>query len=193
MLGLMVQVLGGCGNNKIATKNDALRRQVLELRKENEQLRQRETELTIELEQESGLSNALPLEIRKSTPHIASISIGTRSHIRDEDDDGIPDRILVYVNPSDGFGRFIQMVGSLSVHAIVLPPDADAITIGRLTLEPFELRAAYRSGITGTHYTIELPIDHLPLPSESTCLVRILFADGLTGLQRSAERELSFH
>lgn len=192
MLGLIVLVLSGCSDGQIATENDGLRRQVLELRKENEQLRQRETELTFELQQDSRRPDALPPEIRENTPHVASISIGPRSHVRDQDDDGIPDRILVYVTPADGYGRFIQLVGSLSMHAVILPPDADAITIGRVTLEPFELRAAYRSGITGTHYTIELPIENLPKPAESTCILRVLFEDGLTGQQRSAEHEVSF-
>ena len=45
----MATLCGGCDGGKKSTANDALRRQVLELERENEQLRLRESELTAEL------------------------------------------------------------------------------------------------------------------------------------------------
>ncbi len=181
---------GGCDGGRKSTANDALRRQVLELEQENEQLRRRQAELTTELYQASQRLESLPPEVRENTPRVAEITISRLSHARDEDDDGVPDLIRLYINPVDGYGRFVQMVGTVSIHAVSLPSDGDAITINRLTLTPTELRAAYRSGVTGTHYTIDLPLENTSELKEDSLLLRVLYEDGHTGRQRTAERDI---
>lgn len=188
---IAVALLAGCKSGEIATENDALRRQVLELQKENEQLKRREQELMQELREEAARPDSLPPEVRESTPHVADVSIGRLSHARDRDDDGVPDVILLYVNPADGYGRFEQMVGTLSAHAIMTPPNADAITVGRVTLDPRMLREAYRSGVTGTHYTIELPVEVTDQQANEAVLVRVRYEDGRTGAVHTAEREIA--
>ncbi|TDJ58985.1 MAG: hypothetical protein E2O40_00810 [Planctomycetota bacterium] len=73
-------------------------------------------------------------------------------------------------------------MGSLSVHAATLPADSDAITLGRVTLGPLQLRDAYRSTFLGTHYTIDVPI-RIPDPATQTrCTVKVEFIDGRSGL-----------
>ena len=84
----------------------------------------------------------------------------------------------------------MQLVGTLTVHVAILPADADAQTIGRFSLKPGQLRAAYRAGFSGTHYTIEVPIQLTPENTGQTCLVRVIFEDGHTGLEHSTEREI---
>lgn len=180
----------GCSGGGGISEGDDLRRKVLNLEKENERLTLRERELTAELRQESQRPDSLPLEIRESTPHVAAIALDRRSHARDEDDDGRPDHLFLYITPEDGLGRFTQLVGYLSIHAAMLPSDADATTIGRWRLTPSEVRAAYRSGITGTHYTIELPIEAPDGFEDKTCLVRVEFEDGRTGERHSVEYEI---
>lgn len=182
--------LSGCGSSLTSDEADALRRKVLDLEKMNLQMSLRTTELEAELKRQSAEFGELSLEIRENTPRVARLTIGRLSHARDDDDDGRSETLLIYVDPEDGFGRFVQLVGTLTVHAAILPADRDAITIGRFTLKPGPLRAAYRSGFSGTHYTIELPIQLSPENSGQTCLVRVIFEDGHTGLEHSAEREI---
>ncbi|MCH7601164.1 MAG: hypothetical protein IIB54_00195 [Planctomycetes bacterium] len=182
--------LSGCGSSLTSDEADALRRKVLDLEKMNLQMSLRTTELEAELKRQSAGFDSLPVEIRENTPRVARLTIGRLSHARDDDDDGRSETLLIYVDPEDGFGRFVQLVGTLTVHAAILPADRDAITIGRFTLKPGPLRAAYRSGFSGMHYTIELPIQLSPENSGQTCLVRVIFKDGLTGLVHSTEREI---
>ena len=182
--------LSGCGSSLTSDEADALRRKVLDLEKMNLQMSLRTTELEAELKRQSAGLDSLPVEIRENTPRVARLTIGRLSHARDDDDDGRSETLLIYVDPEDGFGRFVQLVGTLTVHAAILPADRDAITIGRFTLKPGPLRAAYRSGFSGMHYTIELPIQLSPENSGQTCLVRVIFKDGLTGLVHSTEREI---
>ena len=182
--------LSGCGSSLTSDEADALRRKVLDLEKMNLQMSLRTTELEAELKRQSAGLDSLPLEIRENTPRVARLTIGRLSHARDDDDDGRSETLLIYVDPEDGFGRFVQLVGTLTVHAAILPADTDALTIGRFTLKPGPLRDAYRSGFSGTHYTIEFPIQLSPENSGQTCLVRVIFVDGHTGLEHSTEREI---
>ena len=180
----------GCSGGGGISEGDNLRRQVLDLQKENERLTLREKELTAELRTQSQRPDSLPVEIRENTPRVAAIALDQRSHARDDNDDGRPDHLLLYISPEDGLGRFTQLVGHLSAHAAMLPTDADATTIGRWRLTPGEVRAAYRSGITGTHYTIKLPIEAPQAFEDKVCLVRVEFEDGHTGERLSVEREI---
>ncbi len=187
-------LLGGCSANpaKLAAENDRLRAELLDLRKQVDGLRRRNTELQADLGRFSADPEALPPEIRANTPHVAEITIGRLSHVRDEDDDGRPDTLVVYVKPVDGLGRAVQLVGHLSVNAALLPADADAITIGRVQLDPAELRRAYRSAIMGAaHYTVTLPIDLPAGAKEDKCLVRVSYDDGRTRLRHTDEKGVS--
>ena len=95
----------------------------------------------------------------------------------------------LYVQPVDGLGRFVQLVGHLTVHVGVLPATGDARTLGHVDLSPAELRDAYRSGITGTHYTIEIPLED-PGAAGSVCDARVHYVDGRTGRRFEAHRSI---
>jgi hypothetical protein len=191
-LTLFIGALSACGGKaNFATENDALRAQVMDLQTQVDSLQRRNAELEVELRQASTVSDSSPEEIRAATPHVVSIDLSRLSHARDEDGDGEIDTLLLYINPADGMGRFVQIVGHLSVTAAILPADADAITIGRAGLDPAELRAAYRSGLTGVYYAVRVPI---ALPSgrdEASAVVRAVFVDGATGRSLDAQREVS--
>ncbi len=188
---LCAALASGCGSFKrVSHENDRLRALVMDLQQENEDL----TNLTAELEARllrAGNDSGVAPDVRDATPHVATISIDAISHVLDDDGDGRPDTLVLYVTPSDGLGRFVQMVGDLSVHMAMLPTDSDAVSIGRIRLGPRELRAAYRSTFLGTHYTITMPIS---IPGElhaTGCTVRAEFLDGYDGRRVTDQRELS--
>jgi hypothetical protein len=181
----------GCGQRRFTNENDALRVKVLELETELAALKQRNAELEAELAAAAAADRALPAEITANIPHVAGIAISRLSHLRDADEDGTPDTLVVYVNPTDGLGRFVQLVGRLSLHAALLPMDEQPRTIVRVALTPDEVRAAYRSAITGTHYTIEAPIS-LPEDADAfaECDVRVAYEDGRSGRRLEAHRAI---
>ncbi len=180
----------GCGSfKKVSEENDRLRARVMELEDENRELAGRAGELDGQVQR---LTRDLPIpqEVRDATPHVTDISIASVSHARDTDGDGVPDTLVVYVEPSDGRGRFVQLVGELSVHAATLPADGDAITLGRVTLGPRELRDAYRSTFLGTHYTVDVPITIAPGATPTECTVQVEFVDGRDGRTVTAQLPL---
>jgi hypothetical protein len=190
--GLLPALLAGCRSAAIAAENDRLRSRVVELEDELTDARGSLAELRAELATLAAAAGDLPEDIRANTPHVVTISIGRLSHARDDDGDGRADRLIIYVNPADGRDRFVQCVGELTAHAALLPAQGEAATIARVTLAPAELRDAYRSGVTGTHYTIELPI---ALPADigpiAACDVRVGYVDGRTGRRCEAHRSVS--
>jgi hypothetical protein len=189
-----VLIAPGCRDQRLSEENDRLRARVLDLETEIRALRQRNEELAVAVERVADASDGLSADALAATPGLVELKIGRLSHSDDEDGDGIAETLVLYLNPRDGRSRFLQIVGTLSVHAAVLPPDADAITIGRRTLDPIELRDAYRSGVTGTHYTVELPIEsgngdnEASLPNSA--IVRVEFTDARTGAVHAAERAI---
>jgi len=112
------------GQRELGQENDRLRERVLEL--ENQLLRKtRESaEARARLQRTEPLSASARQDVQANTPYVAEITIGRWSHARDTDGDGEPDELLVYIQPVDGWGRFMQIVGTLSVHAAVFPADA---------------------------------------------------------------------
>jgi hypothetical protein len=193
--GGLCAALVGCGaGDRLARANDELRARNVELEKQADQLRLRVQELEIALAASEVPGSMPPEEIRANMPHVAEIRIGRLSHVRDEDGDKRFDTLVLYVEPVDGRGRFTQLVGPASVNAAVIPPTADAKTVGRTTFAPGQVRDAYRSSFTGTHYTFEIPIEPIE-PSPRTgdvpsLSVRVEYQDGLTGRTFAAERPI---
>jgi hypothetical protein len=187
-----VFVVSGCGQRRFSNENDVLRARVLELEKEAAALEKRIIELEAELAAQAIPPDGQSMEITANTPHVAAISIDRLSHIRDDDKDGTPDTLIVYVKPADGRGRFVQLVGRLHLHAALLPMREESQTIALLELSPGEVRDAYRSSFTGTHYTIEAP---LALPADAAasaeCDVCITYEDGRTGQRFEEHRAIA--
>lgn len=210
LISLSAALLGGCttGGKGFANENDKLRAQVLDLETEVRTLKGRNDELMAHLKQASSTPSAVPADVAANTPHVTSISISRLSQALDSNGDGRIDSILIYMEPRDGLGRFLQIVGSVSMHAAILPADGSAITIGRKTIGPGEVRDGYRSAFTGQYYSLTLPIDppksvpapaslsaessNVPAPAAAPtslqCTVRVEFTDGYTGQKFSAER-----
>jgi len=186
---VLLVLLAGCGK-KASRQNDLLRARVMDLETQVQELTDRNQELAAALTQVETPPGEPPEVVRAATPHVVRVEIDRLSHALDEDGDGQVEALKIFVKPADGMGRFVQLAGWLSVHAADLPPGAEARTLGRITLDPTEVRQAYRAGFLGTHYTVTLP---LTLPAdrpEGPCTVRVIYEDGRSRRRVSDEREI---
>jgi hypothetical protein len=182
--------LGACtsGPDRVATENDRLRARVLEMEAETRALQGRNAELEQQLKQASRAPATVSEEVAAATPHVVAISLGRLSHARDDDADGRYDSLVLYLEPVDGLGRFMQIVGSVAMHAAVLPADGPAQTIGQATIGPKALRDGYRGSFGGPSYALTLPIEH---PADAIqCTVRVVFTDGYSRQEFSTERAI---
>lgn len=189
---LVCSSIAGAGCRRdFTTQGDVLRERILELERENERLVLRSAELQAELQAAAARPASLPAEALAAQPRVAGIRIGRLSHVADTDEDGQPDLLRLYVTSRDGRGRFLQLVGSLSLNAAILPADAEAVTVARCTLDPIELRETYRSGIGGTHYTIECPLTYPAAAGVDAIDVRVTYRDATSGREHTASRSIS--
>jgi len=189
----------GCsGGSRIAAENDRLRSENADLLSKLGDLEGRHQEFAAQLKvaAASQPQSTVDPEVRANTPVIGSVKLGKLSHAVDDDRDGTPEKLRLYLESADGRGRFTQVVGTVAVTAALLPTDGEAVTIGQGRFTPTEVRDAYRSGMTGTHYTFEIPVQvELPPPEAGkpvpTATVRVEFTDGLTGQTLTAERSIA--
>ena len=95
-------------------------------------------------------------EIARATPVLAGIEIDRLSGPTPSDAIGFP----VFVRTLDGRGRFIQAVGRLDIEVFVDDVGATSpIRVASATLGPLDVREAYRSGVAGTHYRVDVVAD----------------------------------
>jgi hypothetical protein len=188
-LAAVVLALAGCGT-KASRQNDLLRARVMDLEAQLDAQTARNDELESALAEARSVAadRQIPESVRAAIPYVAQIEIDRRSFARDEDGDGRAELLDVYVKPTDGRGRFVQMAGSLTVSVTVVPPEGDPVGVARVELSPAELRDAYRSSFMGTHYriTVPLPAD-LPV---GPAAVSVHYEDGRTGRTFDALREI---
>lgn len=177
------------GGSSASAENDRLRRERLELQARVADLEAQRDELRAKLA-EAGRGGPLPPEALEALPRIASVEIDALSGARPAGQAGPITGVEVALRPLDGRRRFVQAVGTLVVEADLLPPagvsDAPRRVLSR-TLGPAELREAYRSGIAGTRYSVELPAEPPITARSGTLVVRVELRDALTGESHRAE------
>lgn len=182
----------GAGRN-IETVNDELRRENLELKQQVEKLMRERDDLRLKLEDEARARlGTLKPEVLEALPVCAGLEIEKLSGLEPAERSAPATGVVVYLRPFDGRDRVVQIVGTLDVEAAWLAGGAGKgeapRTIARARLEPAQLREAYRSGLMGSGYTLELPLETPIAERKGTLVIRAEFADALTGKVWKAER-----
>ncbi|MFO0827738.1 MAG: hypothetical protein U0572_06260 [Phycisphaerales bacterium] len=157
----LAALLAGCTARALVPgPDDAYRDQIRKLEAEVAALKASNVELRKGL---AAARSASPLdaEIAAETPRAVGLAIAWGSAIEEDPNDPARAKLSLYLEPRDARGRFVQVAGSLSVSVVSIPNpgDGEPVRVGAVTLSPKELRDAWRSGMLGTHYTVEVPLD----------------------------------
>lgn len=179
--------LGGCtigGSSTASAQNDELRRKVAEQQRQIESLAAARDELQTKLAAKALDAGADP-EVAAATPVVSVLEIDSLSTLLPLEAKGPATGLRVHVRTLDGRRRFTQAVGVMTVE---LKDGADA-TLAAGRVGPAALRDAYRSSVTGTHYTIETSLANPAAGTTFTLTVR--FEDALTGRRLEASKELA--
>ena len=187
---LSTSLLPACsvgGNKSLSDANDELRTKNQDLAKQITSLERERDELKVKLAEAGAAAKApLPQEVIQAMPRVSKIELGSLSGIETKDG---KKRAVFYVEPTDGRGRFVQIVGTMTVDATWLPSQQAAVsprTLASATLSPSQIRDAYRSNFTGTHYTVELDLPG-DTPTDGDVTLRANFTDALTGQVHAAQ------
>ena len=183
--------LPGCGasKSKLSTQNDELRRSNLELGRAvddlNQQLAQRERELSAMHGQAGGSMEGV------DAPRLAGIELDRLTGVLPPEAGEENAQLRVYLRPVDQDGRVMTVAGTARVRLIYTPADGAPITLVDADYDADRLHAAYRDGITGTHYTLKesflAPLDDA-IASPLTATLHVALTDAATGRVYAAER-----
>ena len=195
LMAMAALTISGCRNADMERALDDARSDRLDLRTEVSDLVRRNNELATSLAMaeatlREGPARATGRAVAADLPRIADIRIGRYTRLTAGRDRGI--LLQAWIEPRDGRGRFLQMAGTLSLHLVHIPPDRNAVTLLRVQFSADEVRDAYRSFLTGTHYAFEQPIEQIP-PDGGVILLHAEYEDAWTGgtiHQASAEVRL---
>lgn len=191
--------LGGCrvgGYSKPERENETLRKNVADLSERLSLTTAERDELRIKLrhgiEPSAGAAAA---DVVEATPKIVALAIDPFSGYVPADQAQPARGVVAYVHTLDGRRRFTQGVGTLTVEVWNSSPSGGSAgsPLSRVVLTPMQLRDAYRSSLTGTHYAVELllptPVARTPGSPDSRIL-RATFMDAVTGEQVQTDHAL---
>lgn len=180
--------LTGC-RKSFKNVNDDLRAERLELQRKvaelEGQLELRTAELEAQRQKNEGEATPLP---GVEPLHPVKLKMDRYSAALDTDGDGSDDTVRVYVQPLDAKGRFLPVPAKATVQLVRIEKGQDPQTLVEKTFEPDEFDAAYRSGFTGTHYTLELPLP-ADLPGNvKEATVKVTLTEGVTGVELTEQQ-----
>ncbi len=154
-------IVSGCelGPKNFLNDNDSLRRQAIELDARIEQLEQDLAMKSAQIRRMAELSEHKPTMLGvtwQDLPRLDSVRVGRYSGVTDTNGDGIGDTLRLYVHTRDQQGRFLPVLGQAVVQLVVIEPGEAPRQLVEQTYSPLEFDRAYRSGFTGTHYTLDV-------------------------------------
>ena len=125
-------------------------------------------------------------------PRVVAVAFERFTGVVDTDGDGVSDLVRVYLRTTDQHGRFMPAAGSVVLQLVVISPGKGPVVLAERAYSPREFHESYRSGLTGTHYTLEVELP-APLPDITTPVtLKAVFTDAATGVGHSVEQAVSF-
>lgn len=185
----------GAINNQLRTENLQLKEKVQSLDKKVKGL-----ELLLETSPHEAklVKEKLPAGSYRSI--CTTIEIGQYSGGYDQDRNKKDDSVRVYLYTLDMKERFVQVVGRAEVEIFEMAKESDGqakAEAGQLLktqiFEAGEIDATYRAGVTGTYYTLVVPMAGINVENAKRLIARVKFHDFMTGKDHVAERELPYN
>jgi len=192
---LCLTTLVGCGvsAHEMGRQNDELRRSQMELQREVDQLREqvrlRESEVRSLQKQVSG--GVTPVE-GADVPTLAELRFARYSGPIDTNRDGVDDVVRLYLRPTDQHGRFLTVSGKAVIQVVAIRTGEAPLSLADVTIEPAEFDKAYRSGLTGTHYSLDAKLNQAPPVNTSAATAKVTFTVAATGVSHTAQTPIVF-
>ena len=179
-------MLSGCGatDRVLSSQNDELRRANLELERAVDDLTVRLSQREQELATAHGQAG-VPGPDGVHPPRLAGIEFGRLTGVLPRESSGGPAELRVYLRPIDQDGRLMTAAGEARVRLVHTPAQGSPVVLLDERHGPEVWHAAYRDGMTGTHYTLKATLPETEAP---TALLHVSLTDAATGRVWTAER-----
>jgi len=157
------------------------------LKEQNEKL-QSENE---ELKKQIKTLSAIDPEIRGEVVSvIKKIEIGKRSGLFDKDSDGIKEKLIVYVRPSDETGDTVKVPGSVEVKLWNLNKESSEAMLASWQLGPEEIKKLWAGTLMTNYYRFVFDVSGILDGKGQELTVKIRFTDYIGGKTLTAQRVL---
>ena len=153
-------------------------------------LRSRQVEQIEQATTRPGLPAEVSTVKPSDLPRVTDIEFDRFSGSIDTDHDEVDDTLRVYLRTLDQRGRFLPAVGYAVLQIVSIPPDGQPVEIAKQVFPPKDFAEAYRSGIGGTHYTLELPLPTNLGKGSHAVTMKVTYIDGATGQSFAAEQAI---
>ncbi len=183
-------LLAGCDGRsrrasaRLRTENAAMQQQI-----ETLQARETELEATLAMVESQHEVNA---EALGQMPQVAGLVVSPLSGFEPTNDDTSL-RLELHVSAQDGRQRPIQLVGSMEAQVLRPVPGRSPEVIATTTLSPSQVRDAWRGGLMGATYRIDVPVQAASIAPDTPVLVHIFHTDARTGRQLETTASVSHH
>ena len=156
-MGVLLMLVSGCKVTVLEpTSEDTVRERVVSIEKRNKELELVNSGLKTRLaEAEADLSRE-ERTLAQATPRLSAILIASSSLIQKTADGSLT--MTLRLDPSDDRGRFMQVVGTLTVRVVAVPAEAAPVSLAVARFDPAQVREAWRGGMLGSGYVFEIPL-----------------------------------
>lgn len=183
--------VGGDGQS-LSQHNDELRRDNLELRQQIDSTQAQLALLESELRgyrDERSAGHAMPGIVK---PVFSAVELGRYSGPVDSDGDGLDDELRLYVKPTDQMGRTLVVPGRATVRLLRIDSESPEV-LAEQSWEPAAWDDAHRSGFTGDHYSLALPLPADRFADLDSLTVTVEIAEATRGTVRGTQAVYVLH
>ncbi len=182
-------ILGACNNNKADSQLTVTQELRDKVQKQARQLVDREEQLSSAARTIQELRNLEGPRRLDRLVHVAQIDIERLSGGYDDDQDGVDDGVVVYLQPVDTDEDIIKAAGSAKVELFDVTSKPGPQSVGKVELDPDAMRKAWFSKMLATHYRIKVPWSaEAAAQAHEKITVWVRFTDLLTGQSFEAQR-----
>lgn len=161
--------------DQLRRENLALKQQVQDLQGKLE-LRTKEIEALRAAEEAGG--QPVPGAV---VPMLVAVEFARYSGVIDTNDDGVDDLVRVYVRTRDQDGRFLPVAGKANLQAVRIEEGQQPRAVAEQDFSAPEWSEAYRTGLMGTHYTLEMPLADTVASGSYQVTVKLTFTEAQSG------------
>lgn len=189
MIGCALALTAGCRSdatyiaqtneiNNLKQEKAELKDSVEQLQKDNDQLRERVQVLS-----------DLPNDVKgENLYHLRSIKITSYTNLYDKDDNGVREKLIVYMQPIDQDGDIIKAAGSVDVELWDLNRQDGQAMLGRWHVDEQALRKLWFATILTTNYRLTFDAPEVLKKYDEPLTVKVAFADYLSGTVFTEQR-----
>jgi len=159
----------------------------LTLKEQNEKLQSENEDLRKQIKTLSAITPEVRTEV---VSVIKKIEIGKRSGLFDKDKDGIKEKLIVYVRPSDETGDTVKVPGSVEVRLWDLNNESSEAMLASWQLGPEDIKKLWASTLMTNYYRLTFDVSEILEGQDQELTVKVRFTDYISGKCLTAQRLL---